>query len=165
MFEPKKCCGCRTCELICSYKREEVFNPSFSRIRRVTLLEELEFIPLTCMQCEDAPCIEACPSGALNRDENGIIKINYDQCIGCKMCVITCPFGNVIATKNKVIKCELCNGEPECVKHCPASALTYVERERISSDKSIRTAEKLIRLFFTNKETKETTCHNLQDEG
>jgi Fe-S-cluster-containing hydrogenase component 2 len=73
-----------------------------------------------------------CPKKAISRDEElGRVVIDYDQCIGCKMCVMACPFGamSVDLEEEQVIKCDLCSGEPTCVRFCDAKALKYVEAD------------------------------------
>jgi len=61
-------------------------------------------------------------------EETGAIIIDADRCIGCKMCMVVCPFGAVTwdADSHSMIKCDLCDGEPECVKHCVYGALTWL---------------------------------------
>jgi carbon-monoxide dehydrogenase iron sulfur subunit len=124
-FNSEKCCGCKTCELVCSEKNEGVFNIALSRIIVNTIPEKMRFEARYCLQCKNAQCMKVCPSDALYRDENGIVKIKHDLCLACKACINACPFGGITYFEDKVIKCELCNGEPKCVKHCPTSALTY----------------------------------------
>jgi Fe-S-cluster-containing hydrogenase component 2 len=90
---------------------------------------------MSCQQCEDAPCINVCPVKAISRDENlDYVKIDYDICIGCRACVSACPFGamsfDVIG--RKVVKCDLCDGDPQCVRFCEVKALEYVDADRVS---------------------------------
>jgi carbon-monoxide dehydrogenase iron sulfur subunit len=86
--------------------------------------------PIQCRHCEDATCLKACPSGALQRDpEKDNVFIDQAKCRGCWMCVMTCPFGAVIpsATFKVAIKCDACMHmeEPACVASCPTGALVY----------------------------------------
>lgn len=87
-------------------------------------------MPTTCVQCEDAPCVAVCPTGAMYEDPSGN-RVAWDEakCIGCRMCTLACPFGAVVfeTDKRRIIKCDLCDGQPECVKICPTGALDYVE--------------------------------------
>jgi len=107
-----------------------VANPVLSRIRVIADKDRGLRVPTLCQQCQDAPCVSVCPVNALKRDNVlGITKLDKDRCIGCKMCMTVCPFGAIsIDYKTKtMIKCDLCDGDPECVKHCLYGALSYVK--------------------------------------
>ncbi len=129
-IDPEKCTGCLQCELACSYDNEGVFNLSKSRIKVFKFHDEGRFVPYTCTQCDEAWCMRACPVDAITLDAETGAKIVSDAlCVGCKVCTIACPFGtiNYNADTGKVIKCDLCEDDPECAKACPTSAITYVE--------------------------------------
>ncbi len=119
---------------------------------RVTRTYEIS-APVACHHCEDAPCAKACPTGALFFDpKNHRIGVNEDNCIGCKSCVMACPFGDVSVattqvpvlmgdvrvgsqTKSFVLKCDLCvdrPGGPACAEACPTKGLTLVDEERLA---------------------------------
>ena len=101
----QKCTGCRLCELVCSVSHHGVSNPARSRIKVVKWEAEGLYVPVTCQQCEDAPCISVCPVKATYRDgETGCVTIDYDICIGCRSCVTVCPFGaRSYDTKDKMM--------------------------------------------------------------
>ncbi|MBC7075214.1 MAG: 4Fe-4S dicluster domain-containing protein [Syntrophomonadaceae bacterium] len=126
--QPEKCTGCRTCELTCSFMHTGTFDPTRSRIAVVGFEKSGFFFPAVCQQCDPAPCMEVCPVGAISRSEaTGAMEVNHEVCIRCKMCMIACPFGATFydAKDNRIIKCDLCGGDPECVKNCPSEALTF----------------------------------------
>jgi carbon-monoxide dehydrogenase iron sulfur subunit len=151
MISPGKCVGCRTCEDACSLKQAEVTNPSLSRIQVVKLQMGIESIPIACAQCESAPCMEICPVKAISRDGLlGRVIVDHDTCIGCRMCVAICPFGcmNFDSVDKRVFKCELCDGDPTCVKFCQHGALEYVEASEQSVIKRKETAEKFSGLMY-----------------
>ncbi len=128
VINPEKCIGCSTCELACSFKNEGEFNPSKSRISVLRWPKVGIAIPLTCLQCDDPACEKVCMTGAIKKDpETGIVSINDEKCIGCKLCVSACPFGNIDFNPEErhIMKCDLCGGDPECVKFCPSGALEY----------------------------------------
>jgi carbon-monoxide dehydrogenase iron sulfur subunit len=130
LIDYTRCTGCRLCESICSLYNEGVVNPRRSRIKIVRWEWEGFEVPTVCQQCEDAACIAVCPVKALTRDkELGYVKVNYDLCIGCRMCIMACPFGGMSfdPVKSKVMKCELCGGDPICVKFCETKALQFVD--------------------------------------
>ncbi|MFC2013144.1 4Fe-4S dicluster domain-containing protein [Chloroflexota bacterium] len=148
LIDYEKCEGCLTCEMACSLKHESVINPIQSRIKVVKLELEVKAtgIPIACAQCESAPCKMVCPVKAISRDElMGSVTIDYDKCIGCRMCVAICPFGamNYDGVKKVIFKCDLCDGDPLCVKFCGYNALQYVEVNEQSTLKQRKAAEKI----------------------
>lgn len=125
----RECTGCRICELVCSVKNEGEHSPRLSRIRVYPFPPGLD-IPVVCVQCDKAPCIEACPLGLLSRDpKSGAVVVQEEQCNGCGLCAKACPAQAIFMdpTRNVAIKCHLCHGEPECVKFCPTEALSHYE--------------------------------------
>ena len=142
----QKCTGCRLCELVCAVKHDGFSNPARSRIRVIKWEAEGLYVPMSCQQCEDAPCLNVCPVKAISRDEDlGLVMIDYDVCIGCRSCVVVCPFGamsfNVI--DRKVFKCDLCDGDPQCVRFCEEKAVDFVEVDDVSILKKRDAAQKL----------------------
>ena len=137
-IEPELCTGCLQCELACSYENEGVFNPAKSRIKVFTFHEQGRFAPYTCTQCAEAWCLHACPVEAIVYNPvTGSKDVLEDICVGCKVCTITCPFGTVNYNHDtgKVIKCDLCGGDPECAKACPTQAITWVDAEHTGLDR------------------------------
>jgi len=129
VIDHEKCTGCRLCEMVCSVKHNDVNNPTRSRIHIIKWPEEGFNLPMVCQQCQDAPCIAVCPKEALTRDlALERVAWNYDLCIGCKMCVVACPFGGmgIDTVIRQVIKCDLCDGDPTCVRYCDPGALQFV---------------------------------------
>ncbi len=146
-IEPRKCTGCLQCEMACSYQAEGVFNPSRSRIKVFTFHEAGRFAPYTCTQCDEAWCLRACPVEAITTDPGtGAKVVDEGKCVGCKVCTIACPFGtiNYHHVTGKVVKCDLCGGDPACAKACPTAAISWtdadwtgLERMRASAEKSL----------------------------
>jgi len=125
----EKCTGCQSCSVACSLKRERVCNPLLGRIQVARWEAEGLHVPVVCLQCEDAPCQRVCPVSALTRDPvSQVINVDYDRCIGCRMCVLACPFGAMLVNPHtlKIIKCDHCQGDPLCVKVCQNQAIKYV---------------------------------------
>ncbi|MEG6520614.1 4Fe-4S dicluster domain-containing protein [Desulfotomaculum sp. 1211_IL3151] len=128
--DPNKCLGCRICEQWCSMFHFRVNNPKKSRISVVRSHETYMDYPFSCQQCADTPCIKACPVKiqALSVDENtGAIKVDEEKCIACGLCVKACPNQAIKKhpTEKHMLICDLCGGDPQCVKHCPGDALFY----------------------------------------
>lgn len=138
LIDPGKCTGCVQCELACSYENEGLFMPAKSRIRVFTFHHEGRFVPYTCTQCAEAWCMHACPVDAIVLNaQTGAKDIVDARCVGCKVCTIACPFGTVNYNEatGKVIKCDLCGGDPACAKACPTEAITWVDAEQTGYDK------------------------------
>jgi len=142
----EKCTGCRLCELVCAVRHDGISNPIRSRIRVMKWESEGVYIPMACQQCQDAPCLYGCPVGAISRnDQTGTVEVDYDVCIGCRTCVSVCPFGGMSfnGIDNKVIKCDLCDGDPQCVRFCEVQAVEFVESSDVSIDKKREAAQRL----------------------
>lgn len=130
---PERCSGCRTCEIVCAIHNNKVNNPKKARIRVLSLYPHPVIkMPIVCKQCKDPKCMESCPTDAIYI-ENGIVKINNSECMGCHACVVSCPFGAIYvhADLDEPIKCELCGGDPQCVKACPKNAIIYVPQHTL----------------------------------
>lgn len=150
--DTSKCIACKTCELECAVAHSEsgeLFGAIFEKPgpkKRIFVEKagELTF-PLQCRHCEDPPCVNVCPTQALQKpSEEDPVLIDEEKCIGCKYCLIACPFGVIVfhSYNNKIIKCDLCtdvadsnNDLPTCVKSCPTKALDFVPSEDFTKKK------------------------------
>lgn len=168
--DANKCIGCKTCEIACvmSHANDiamsaENFHPRLRVIKGMTVT-----VPVMCRQCDNAPCANACPTDAIIRKNNSI-QVIQERCIGCKTCVMACPFGamSVVTTEQgfdvergvenyqtQALKCDLCadNADgPACVTVCPTKTLTLVEPrtiDKIIQEKQRRTALDEINIFI-----------------
>ena len=122
--QASNCTGCRLCEMACSLIHEGECSTSRSRIR---VFRDEEFgnnLISICLHCADPCCIESCLYGALHRDtETGVVGVDTTSCIGCGDCIIACPLSVLDKERATVLKCDLCGGDPECVKVCFSGAL------------------------------------------
>ncbi len=124
---PSLCIGCRTCELACSLTHQEGNKPGRTRIYAMGVGKE-KWVPIVCLQCDDPACVKSCLVDALSLDpETGYIRLDYSKCIKCRACVAACPFGCSLVDEgqHKIIKCDLCEGNPACARFCPTKALEY----------------------------------------
>jgi carbon-monoxide dehydrogenase iron sulfur subunit len=136
--DQEKCTGCRRCEMVCSIFHNGASNPSRSRIRVLKLDEIGFYLPMSCQNCEKPLCTEVCPSKACYRDlKTNKVIIDKTKCIGCKTCILACPFGapSFDKVERVTIKCDFCDGDPQCVAVCEARAIDYVDAEQVSVNK------------------------------
>jgi carbon-monoxide dehydrogenase iron sulfur subunit len=132
MIHPDRCTGCHNCDLACSFFHDGEFRLAASRIRVYSWEMEGISVPTTCVQCEDAPCVVVCPTGAMHNDPaRNFVAWEEPKCIGCRMCTLACPFGAVVyeTSRKRILKCDLCGGNPECVTFCPVRAIEYVDEK------------------------------------
>ncbi|ACB85623.1 4Fe-4S dicluster domain-containing protein [Natranaerobius thermophilus] len=120
------CTGCEICTLVCSRRLAGGYNPRFARLRLESKMDALVSDPIVCNQCDNAFCEKVCPVSAIKR-ENGIPVVVQDECIGCGQCQKYCPRDVIVMMDKKASKCDLCGGDPLCVKNCPTGALTYCD--------------------------------------
>lgn len=131
----QSCMGCRLCEVACSQAKEQKIQPSIARVQVPQYFPGIEF-PVLCYQCGDeAKCIEACPVQALALDTSkklNTIKIDTTKCLrtakggDCTLCADKCP-GSAVTfhpTSKAPLICDLCGGDPACVKACYQATLT-----------------------------------------
>ena len=127
------CSGCRICELACSMGQEGVFDPKKGLIRvemnRLpdvsTPISQID-VPKVCLQCDPAPCAESCPSIAFTRNKDlEISKIDRELCTACGICADECQYKMIKMNEKGAMKCDLCNGDPVCVRYCPTGAISF----------------------------------------
>ena len=134
--DPTRCCGCRTCEVVCSLWHEGECTPAASRVQVVRFEEGGAFVPLFCQQCQEPLCQRSCPMGAIARREaDGALVVDERRCVGCLLCLQACPLGACVLHPERriVLKCDLCDGDPQCVRFCPTEALECLEADQVGA--------------------------------
>jgi anaerobic carbon-monoxide dehydrogenase iron sulfur subunit len=135
------CIGCHLCEVACITEHSRSKDPvraflhePVRPISRCTVEEKdggVISFSTNCRHCDEPDCLRACISGAIQKDENGVVRMDVEQCIGCWSCVMACPYGAVQRNlkAKKANKCDLCPDRetPACVSACPNRALVYKE--------------------------------------
>ncbi|MEW8424229.1 MAG: 4Fe-4S dicluster domain-containing protein [Candidatus Thiodiazotropha sp.] len=153
----ERCVACKSCEIACSIEHsasKNLFGAAYeenkSRSRMNVQNVGVYSYPLNCNHCENASCMNACPTGAMTRDaETNSVYVEADTCIGCWMCVMACPFGAVSAdhATKTALKCDRCPGRveeglnPACVDACPTQALIFDTPEGYVAIKRTVTAQ------------------------
>ncbi len=163
-----RCAACKSCEIACSVqhsKSKDLFTAIYEYpppIRRVRVEKALSFsYPSKCMHCADAPCMTACPVGAMYRDEDiGSVHVNKDKCMGCWMCAMVCPLGAITPDPYMKIarKCDFCRKRvkegkmPACVEACPTRALSFGEVDDLTKRRRVSAAEAVAKAVGITKE-------------
>jgi anaerobic carbon-monoxide dehydrogenase iron sulfur subunit len=166
----EKCLACKSCELACALAHskskilEEAVAESPKPQRMVTVEAVEEFaVPIQCRHCEAAPCVEICPTGAIRRQsEDAPVVVDEDLCIGCKLCMLICPFGvlQISPEGRAVIKCDMClerlekGQEPACVEACLTGAMKLVSLKEVLKEKRSKASKQLAEETQTKKKAR-----------
>ena len=170
IVDVRRCFGCHGCEVACKaendvplghYIRQTIYHDTTREGGGVARI----MVPMSCQHCEDAPCIKACPCGAMHKGPGGSVQVDYDLCSGHGACKEVCPYGAIYIdpVANQAIKCHNCTHrieadmEPACVETCPSGALYFGDLNDPDS-KIARTAARLekedaLRVLRPEKET------------
>jgi len=138
LVNPERCVGCHTCELACAAAHTTAGSIigavlAGERLHRRNRVVQVDSVKLStqCRQCEDAPCVRVCPTGATYRTlEDGVVHVNRDVCVGCHTCVLACPYNSrfINPLTGTADKCDFCYHritkglETACVNACPFGA-------------------------------------------
>jgi Fe-S-cluster-containing hydrogenase component 2 len=143
---------------------ESRFQPSKARIQVLSFDETVQDVPVVCQQCADAPCLDACPEGVISRDgKTNAVVVDQELCIQCGSCVSACVIGlDAVASEQKLairldddsgfpLKCDLCGGDPQCVKFCPTEALVFSDKP-VEAEFGVQELMEALELFLQQKE-------------
>ena len=136
-FDMTRCIGCRACQVACKDKNRLEVGTLYREVHSFTVgkFPEVRSYSHTfgCNHCKDAICLKNCPTGAIYKAADGTVIQDQSKCIGCRMCVMSCPYGQPKYFPEKGVsgKCDGCyglrqdGGEPACVAGCPNRALEF----------------------------------------
>jgi len=143
IIDLNKCNGCQSCVIACKAGNRTAPNSFLTRVNEVESDRyphpRLSFVPTLCNQCEDPPCVKACPQKATYKIDSGIVVTDWNRCTGAGTCVSACPYGARLLDPrhgNKADKCDFCRGRlarnllPVCVENCPPGARVFGDRSR-----------------------------------
>ena len=188
-----RCIGCNTCALACKMQNNVPDGMLWNRVLtegcdRFDSAEGVyphltrTYLPLACQHCENPACERVCPTGATYKDDKGRVEIDYDKCIGCRMCIAACPYTGVRSfnweepkyaigqdmgdadvpkhQKHTVEKCTMCwhrlakGKQPACVEVCPARVRYFGDFDDPDSEVSKLIREREYMQLLPEKGTK-----------
>ncbi len=187
-----RCTGCNTCAMACKMQNNVPMGMAWNRIVVEGCQSELEaqgvypdltrtYIPIACQHCENPACQKVCPTGATYKDDKGRVEIDYDKCIGCRMCMAACPYNarsfnweepkrdpdfnygdKDVPVRHKGVaeKCTLCkertdrDEDPMCVRSCPSEARIFGDLDDPNSEISKKVKEKNAYMLLEDRGTK-----------
>lgn len=145
VLDSRKCVGCSACVIACKTEnnvpsghfRDWVVSETRGTFPHLTLINRSE----RCNHCENAPCIDNCPTGASYRAADGTVQIDRSKCTGCKACISACPYGaRYVHPEGFVDKCTFCahrsDGATACAAVCPTECITFGDAADPDSDVS-----------------------------
>jgi Fe-S-cluster-containing dehydrogenase component len=140
-----KCVGCQSCTVACRVHNDlpvsVIYNPVVTNgVTGLFPHVHMTHVPLLCMHCRNTPCVDACPTKASQQREDGIVWVDQDMCVGCKACIMSCPYGARSSHDGVAWKCTFCKervdaGEkPYCVNTCHQKARSFGDLDDPASE-------------------------------
>jgi formate dehydrogenase iron-sulfur subunit len=166
-----RCIGCRSCQVACKSWNDRSVNKTVldgtftnppelnsDTFTRISFIEQEKnnvpvwsFIKSQCMHCQDPACMSACPVGAFSRTAEGAVNYNFEKCIGCRYCMVACPFNipkyEWQSTSPWIRKCTFCSDRlvagktPACIKVCPTQVMQFGQYDEIVKEAEKRLKE------------------------
>lgn len=152
LYDATLCIGCLQCEEACATqnklrydegvaKEQRTSDHKYTYVAKLTVRGEEKYMRRMCMQCADPTCASVCPVGALVKTKNGPVTYDAGKCMGCRYCMVACPFGmpkyewsKAIPRVQKCIMCpeRLAAGKPTaCAEACPTGATLFGNRDEL----------------------------------
>lgn len=141
LIDIKRCYGCKTCSMACKSENNTAPGVLWRRVREYNTdnPNTSGFIAMSCNHCDDPQCMKVCPAGTYSKRADGIVIQDHDKCIGCRMCIMACPYNAPVfdPQEGKTSKCNLCAERidedllPRCVESCPAGVLLFGEIDEL----------------------------------
>jgi len=159
------CIGCHACTIACKSEHDVPIGVNRCWVKTVEkgLFPDTQrlFVPMLCNQCDEAPCMKICPTSALYKRADGIVDLYGDACIGCKACMVACPYDQIFIDPNTgtAEKCNFCANrvenqlQPACVSVCPTECRIFGDLD----DPTSRVAQIVAREQFTVRKPEKGT--------
>jgi Fe-S-cluster-containing dehydrogenase component len=160
MIEASSCIGCHACMTACKLENDLPAGPRPISVIQTGPLETdnglvSQHWPATCFHCDRPACVMACPTGAMQKRDDGLVFSDLQLCIGCQTCAVACPFGHpqLNPATGKIAKCDGCRQRvdaglwPACALVCPTGALSYGQVQHVVHQRRIQEAVKITRTF------------------
>ena len=158
LYDATMCVGCKLCEKACAERNHLPYDDNIALESKqsehkftVVLAKDDKFMRRLCMNCQDPACASACPVGALKKTALGPVTYDGDRCIGCRYCMIACPFSVPKYEWSKALplvrKCDMCadrvaRGEQTaCAEACPTGATKFGDRDALIAEAKERMAK------------------------
>jgi len=170
VIDLKRCIGCNSCSLACRMEKGTPPGIYYHRVEKYEVgkypAARMQFQPIPCMHCREPACLTVCPTGATYKRPDGIVMIDHNKCIGCRYCILACPYNvrqslrkiekyyspigetpyesvkNLSADKGTAVKCDFCVSRlergklPACVETCPSQARYFGDLDDPQSEVS-----------------------------
>ena len=134
-YDQTRCNYCGACQIVCSLSKKDRIDPGQARIRIQTAGDGIPLRAAVCQHCEEPVCVTACMRGIIEKDpETGVVRRHFEDCFRCAACHVMCPIGAAVLDEElkAFVTCDLCGGDPVCVKVCPTGALGYADVQESS---------------------------------
>jgi len=177
IIDLNRCTGCQACVIACKgYTKTapEKFNTRLITTEKDSSPARLIFTPIQCNQCDDPPCVPACPQNATFKHENGIVVTDWDKCQSVGDCIKACPYEARFADSRhgrKVDKCDFCLGrllkglEPACVEACPSKARIFGDLHNPQGEFALYMQNKELAVRKPEKQTKPNVLYVKAGQG
>lgn len=166
LLDQSRCIGCHACTTACKSENEVPIGVTRTYVKSVDvgIFPDVRraFQVTRCNQCEDAPCVTACPTAAMYRRQDGIVDFDKSVCIGCKACMAACPYDAIFINPedHSAEKCNMCAHrldvglEPACVTVCPTEAILVGDLGDPDSKVARMIAREAVQVRRPEKETR-----------
>jgi len=152
LYDATQCIGCLQCEEACAKQNTLPYDDAVRNEKKtsdhkytyVAVKNDDQYMRKLCMHCNDPACVSVCPVGALEKTKNGPVTYDADKCMGCRYCMVACPFGVPKYEWTKAIprvrKCIMCTdrvakgGQTACAEACPTGATIFGDREALLAE-------------------------------